>query len=65
MTTGIDYVSMLNITNINSNSNTNLNISPPLKEIKANNDSNNGIHSGTVSRTADSGLRAYENHTFR
>ena len=30
----------------------------------ANNDSNKTIHSGTVSRDADSGLRAYENHTF-
>ena len=48
---------MFSITNINSN--TTLNIISILKEIKANNDTNNGKHSGTVSRIADSGLRAY------
>jgi len=30
----------------------------------ANNKSNTAIHSGTVSRAADSGLRAYIIHTF-
>jgi len=30
----------------------------------ANNDSNKAKHSGTVSRVADSGLRAYILHTF-
>ena len=34
------------------------------KDIKANNDSNKAKHSGTVSRIADSGLRAYIIHTF-
>ena len=46
---------MFFITNINSN--TTLNIISILKEIKANNDTNNGKHSGTVERVAVPGLR--------
>jgi len=55
LTSIIDCVSMFNITNINSN--TTLNIISILKEIKANNDTNNGKHSGTVERVAVPGLR--------